>query len=265
MKPSLTPCSFSNFSWKRLRIATTGPMLTSLKVVRMALVDCDCNTRSATRARRRLMGTRCSGRPSTLVAAAAAATDGNSVFGPPVGAATGARAGLAPTATAASTSPLVTRPSLPVPGTEPEARLLSAMSLVAAGMAMPALDPLAAAAACAEAGVAETALVLAAKVLHRRPSRDDLGQFRRQIAELLCAENDPAIDNRQHRRDRSDLVFRYGEVVLIQDRKIGQVSRGDAAHFPFVAYEPRRACRPQRKRLFARQSIAGGQRLGPGH
>ncbi len=37
-------------------------MFTSLNVVRMALVDCDCSRRSAIRARRRLIGTRCSGR-----------------------------------------------------------------------------------------------------------------------------------------------------------------------------------------------------------
>jgi hypothetical protein len=36
---------------------------------------------------------------------------------------------------------LVTRPSLPVPATEPAARLLSAISLAAAGMATPALLP----------------------------------------------------------------------------------------------------------------------------
>ena len=62
MKPILTPCSFSNFSWKRLRISITGAMFTSLNVVRIALVDCDCSSRSAMRARRRLIGTRCSGR-----------------------------------------------------------------------------------------------------------------------------------------------------------------------------------------------------------
>src|SRR2546422_1937725 len=37
-------------------------MLTSLNVVRMAAVDCDCTRRSAMRARKRLIGTRCSGR-----------------------------------------------------------------------------------------------------------------------------------------------------------------------------------------------------------
>ena len=68
MKPSLTPCSFSNFSWNFLRISITGAMFTSLKVVRMALVDCDCTRRSAMRARKRLMGTRCSGRSPRFMA-----------------------------------------------------------------------------------------------------------------------------------------------------------------------------------------------------
>src|SRR5256885_4724459 len=35
----------------------------SLKVLRIAAVDCDCTRRSAMRARRRDIGTRCSGRP----------------------------------------------------------------------------------------------------------------------------------------------------------------------------------------------------------
>jgi hypothetical protein len=72
MKPSLTPCSFSNFSWNFLRISITGAMFTSLKVVRMALVDWDCTRRSAMRARRRLMGTRCSGRSPRFMALCAA-------------------------------------------------------------------------------------------------------------------------------------------------------------------------------------------------
>ncbi|NDF04578.1 MAG: FAD-binding protein [Betaproteobacteria bacterium] len=41
MKPSFTPCSFSKRSTYCLRSAMTGAMLTSLKVVRMALVACD--------------------------------------------------------------------------------------------------------------------------------------------------------------------------------------------------------------------------------
>jgi hypothetical protein len=74
MKPSLTPCSFSNFSWNFLRISITGAMFTSLNVVRMAFVACDCSRRSAMRARRRLMGTRCSGRSPRFVLLAGAAT-----------------------------------------------------------------------------------------------------------------------------------------------------------------------------------------------
>ncbi len=62
MKPILTPCSFSNFSWKRFLISITGAMFTSLNVVRIALLACDCSSRSATRARSRLIGTRCSAR-----------------------------------------------------------------------------------------------------------------------------------------------------------------------------------------------------------
>ena len=45
-------------------------------------------------------------------------------------------------ALAANTSPLVTRPSLPVPATEPTAKLLSAINLAAAGIATPAMEPL---------------------------------------------------------------------------------------------------------------------------
>ena len=64
---------------------------------------------------------------------------------------------------AASISPLVTRPSLPVPATEPGAMPPSAISLAAAGMATPALDCDAAAAAGAAAtGAAATAAGAAA-------------------------------------------------------------------------------------------------------
>src|SRR5204863_5934131 len=62
MKPRRVPCSFSKRSWYFLRISITGAMLTSLKVVRIAAVDCDCTRRSATRWRSRDIGTRCSGR-----------------------------------------------------------------------------------------------------------------------------------------------------------------------------------------------------------
>ena len=53
---------------------------------------------------------------------------------------------------------MVTRPSLPLPGTEPAARLLSAMILAAAGIAVPALVALAGAGCTGEAsGTACTA------------------------------------------------------------------------------------------------------------
>ena len=116
-------------------------MLTSLKVVRMALVVCDCSSRSATRARRRDIGTRCSGR-SPRFGATGAATAGNGLAAAVgAGAARGLGAALVGAASAPSTSPLVTRPSLPVPGTEPGASSLSAISLAAAGIATSALLP----------------------------------------------------------------------------------------------------------------------------
>src|SRR5216683_2205410 len=59
MKPRRTPCSFSKRSWYFFLRSTTGCILTSLKVVRIAAVDCDCTRRSAMRARSRLIGTRC--------------------------------------------------------------------------------------------------------------------------------------------------------------------------------------------------------------
>src|SRR6266704_2076022 len=54
MKPRRTPCSFSKRSWYFFLRSTTGCILTSLKVVRIAAVDCDCTRRSAMRARSRL-------------------------------------------------------------------------------------------------------------------------------------------------------------------------------------------------------------------
>src|SRR5947207_5614730 len=93
-------------------------MLASLKVVRIAAVDCDWIRRSATRWRRRVIGTRCSARE-------------------PAGMETGAGAGFAAAGAGAapSTSPLVTRPSRPVPWTVEASRPFSAAILVAEGEA----------------------------------------------------------------------------------------------------------------------------------
>src|SRR5512135_1649148 len=109
MKPSLTPCSFSNLSLYLLRKSITGCMLTSLNVVRIAAVDCDCTRRSATRCRRRDIGTRCSGREPS---AEGNETGGGGALGLAVGAGDGFFA-----STTAATSSLVMRPPRPVPVT----------------------------------------------------------------------------------------------------------------------------------------------------
>ena len=99
MKPNLTPWTFSNWSLYLLRMAITGAILTSLNVVRIALLACDSSRRSAIRARKRLIGTRSSGRLPVGIGALGKAID------------------FAPPATALSTSPLVIRPSRPEPAT----------------------------------------------------------------------------------------------------------------------------------------------------
>src|SRR5436190_12821083 len=108
-------------------------MFTSLKVVRIAAVDCDCTSRSATRWRRRDIATRCSGRaPST-----GDAGGGQALVGAGDAGATGP--GLATSAfasIAAATSPLVIRPPRPVPETSPASIFCSAIILRAAGSAV---------------------------------------------------------------------------------------------------------------------------------
>ena len=160
MKPSFTPCSFSNLSLYRLRRSITACILTSLNVVRMALSCCDCNKRSATRARKRLMGTRCSGRPSS-----------DCVMGT-VGLAKGAAfaAGATDAVDAFSASPFVIRPSRPEPATEAVDTPLSARIFEAAG---DAIAPEAAAetgAATAVTGAATAAAGAAAGAAAALPS-----------------------------------------------------------------------------------------------
>ncbi len=109
-------------------------MFTSLNVVRMAAVDCDCTSRSATRWRRRDIGTRCSGR--------AAETRRQRHRRRPAPAALRRWRGrrrwscrCAP-ATAAWTSPLVMRPPRPLPATSAARCPASAIILRAAGSAV---------------------------------------------------------------------------------------------------------------------------------
>ena len=90
------------------RIAITGPILTSLNVVRMALLACDSSNLSAMRALKRLIGTRSSGRLPIGIGVLGSGFE--ACLSPPA-------ACLTPPATAEITSPLVIRPSRPDPVT----------------------------------------------------------------------------------------------------------------------------------------------------
>ena len=121
-------------------------MLTSLNVVSIAAVDCDWSRRSAMRARRRDIGTRCSGRSPSAprsIGGAAARKEGAG--------ADGALAAGWPPCIASSTSPLVTRPPRPLPASPPASILLSAATFCAAGITTGVADCAAVAAAGATA------------------------------------------------------------------------------------------------------------------
>ncbi|MDT4851641.1 hypothetical protein FQZ97_858300 [compost metagenome] len=154
MKPRRTPLwVFSNRSLYLLRRSMIGFMLTSLKVVSMAMEDCASTRRSATLARRRVIGTRFSTRSP-------AANSGASAAGA-AGLATGAGADFL-ASTAASTSSLVTRPPLPVPAMLFGSRPFSSASLRAAGERMASSAAAAGAAAAWAAGAAAAAAAGAA-------------------------------------------------------------------------------------------------------
>src|SRR5690349_3257008 len=130
-------------------------MFTSLNVVRIAAVDCDSTRRSAMRARKRDIGTRCSGRAPWVTGAGAgggpfaagagaegaagaafaagAADAGGALAGAPDGT---AAATLARVASASATSPFVIRPPRPVPATLDGSTPCSAIILRAAGSAV---------------------------------------------------------------------------------------------------------------------------------
>ena len=112
----------------------------------MALLAWDSSKRSAIRARKRLIGTRSSGRS-------------------PVGiGALGNGADLAPPAEAFSASPLVIRPSRPVPATCPASTFFSARIFAADGDAEPPADFAGAAAGAGAAALAPEAALGAAGV-----------------------------------------------------------------------------------------------------
>jgi hypothetical protein len=105
MKPSFTPCFFSNKSLYFVRRSMTAFMSTSLKVVSMAAVFCASFSRRAMVWRRRVIFTRSS-------RASSPAEDGARAAAGAAGAACGAEI---PLAKASSTSPFRTWPRLPVP------------------------------------------------------------------------------------------------------------------------------------------------------
>src|SRR5262249_25660800 len=121
MKPSFTPCVFSNRSLYWLRRCITALMSTSLKVVSMAAVFCASLSRRAMVARSRVIFTRSS-------RAASSAGDGARTCTAAAVWATGVGAEAA-RSIAAIMSPLVTRPSLPEPGTVETSMPVSAASL----------------------------------------------------------------------------------------------------------------------------------------
>src|SRR6266850_7067464 len=97
-------------------------MLTSLNVVRIAAVDCDCTRRSATRWRSRDIGTRCSGRSPDIRSTFAG--EGNGAAG----------LGACGACSFTTTSSLVTRPPRPLPLICAVSRSLSAAIFLAEGM-----------------------------------------------------------------------------------------------------------------------------------
>src|SRR4030081_912 len=145
MKPSLLLCFFSNTSLYWVRIAMMWLMSTSLKVVSMAAVFWTALRRRAVVGGRRVLCAR-SARP------ASSAGDGARTCTEAAGWLTGVGAEAA-FSIAASMSPLVTRPSLPEPGTVAASMPLSVEILRTDG-ASGASDGAAFGAAAAGAGAA---------------------------------------------------------------------------------------------------------------
>src|SRR5262245_4724539 len=131
MKPSPTPCCCWKRSLYSARSASTALMSISLKVVRMAAVCWACTSRSAMRLRRGVMGTTSS--PSD---AGGGTGDGAGRGVATAAAGTALGAGV-PRSRYASTSSLVRRPPLPVPGMSAGSRSCSVIRRRTAGMSGP--------------------------------------------------------------------------------------------------------------------------------
>ncbi len=192
MKPSLTPCFFSNRSRYCVRSAMTWPMSTSLKVVSMAAVFCASFRRRAMVWRSRVILTRSS-------RAASSAGDGARTCTAAAVAATGV-GGAAARSIAASMSPLVTRPSLPVPGTVDASSPDSVESLRTDG-ASGASETLAAGLAAAASG----------SRLGRRGCGRRCGRFCRRRRSFIGAG--AFLDLAEHRADGDGLAVLGGDLA----------------------------------------------------
>ena len=161
MKPSLTPYFLRNSSPWRLRSSITGAILTSLKVVSIAVSVFAWTRRSAILRRSGDMRLRVV-RPSREgMETGAAGADGATAVG-----ATDEVAGATPRigawpARAASMSPLVTRPALPEPSTPAGSSPVSAERRRTAGETSAAAPDLAATGGALGAGAAATGAALA--------------------------------------------------------------------------------------------------------
>src|SRR3990167_4943138 len=111
IKPKRTPCFFSKLSLYCARNSITAFKLTSLKVVNMAAVCCDCTKRSAILARKRSIGTRRSSRSPATAGAVSTVALSDAIFAGDDALAVFSRVD----SINAITSSLVKRPSLPVP------------------------------------------------------------------------------------------------------------------------------------------------------
>ena len=126
MKPSFTPCFFSKTSLYWLRSAMVAVMSTSLKVVSIAAMFCASFRRRAIVWRRRDIDTRSS-------RAASDGADGALAAGAGAAGMTRGLMSAAGFSSAAMTSPLVMRPSLPVPAMAAASTLFSVTILRTAG------------------------------------------------------------------------------------------------------------------------------------
>src|SRR6266404_3466753 len=93
--------------------------------------------------------------------------------------------------------------------------------------------------------------LIAAIVIDRRPVRHGWWQRRREIREVAGSVHRSAPEQRQHRRDVLDLLFRHTEVVIRQHREICELPYLDLTLLAALAGEPGVRFGPQPQRLLA--------------